>query len=132
MKKPYTHASFGQPHLPSDYYTAREDAGGTPRETLQYQLRYIDVTASRRHNEGSGDAVQRLALDAIAMREVIEGLLQKKRGSVTKARQLLQGLDAVQALSDEHWEKKRKHEDWAKKLAEAQAAAAAARKDKTP
>lgn len=108
MKKPYTHDSFGQPHRKPEYYTARENESGTPREIFQNLLRNIDTTTCRRHNEGTSEAVMRVVMDAIAMREVIEAILRGDPGATEKAQALIDGLDAVQELSDEHWAKKQK------------------------
>lgn len=107
--KPYTHESFGQPHHVPDWWTDREDESPpTERATLQAQLRSVDVTLGRRHNESSSEAATRVIFDAMALRERLENLLAKKRGSVKSARQLLEGLDTLQSLSDENWEGKLK------------------------
>lgn len=116
--KPYTHESFGQSHRKPDFYTARENESATTREAFQNQLRNIDTTTSRRHNEASSEAVMRVVMDSIAMREALEAVrkttkaIAKQRNRRGKAlrdvARLLDGLDAVQWLSDEHWAKKQK------------------------
>lgn len=106
--KPYTIDSFGQPHHIPDWWTAREDESEVPRGTLQDQLRNADIALGRRHNESTSSAASRVMHDAVALREALEGLLAKKRGSIKKARMLLLGLDAQQDLSDENFERKLK------------------------
>lgn len=108
--KPYTLDRFGTMHWTPDWCTARENAGPDPvsRETLQAQLRNSDIALGRRHNESTSSAATRVMYDAIALREALEGLLEKKRGSVKKAKQLLEGLDAQQELSDENFARKQK------------------------
>jgi len=106
--KPYTHESFGRPHRKPEYYSAKENENGVPRERLQEVLRHIDVITCRRHNEGTAEAVMRVVMDAIAMREALEAVARNAPGSVEEAARFLEGLDAVQELSDWHWAKKQK------------------------